>query len=1173
MPGGSMAGNSSGNSSGASSLMKSVREDVVMSTYSVAMIAGTVLMLGNMSRNLHLGNPLSIPHSVLYLAFLATYVLRHRIGARWLAPILLVALYLAGTFGYFIYGFIGNSAPLYMTLCIVAASFYGPRGGLIAAIASGAMMVVAAALAMSGHLVFGFDMKAFISSPFSWIAALTTFAAMAAMALTQVGLMHRNLESLLHEQQARMQEMAETNGRLEAEVAARAKVEAELRRQSALLENILTSLPQGISVFDAQLKLLVWNEGMIDVLELPPEIVVKNVSFEDLIRVPAQRGDYGPGDPEEHVRQRRELAMQFQPHSFERVRASGRTHLVAGKPFYVDGEIAGFITTYTDITERKNSELDIRRSNEVLQSILDNMPGGVSVVNGELRMIACNQLFKQLLEMPDELFVDPQPAFEAFIRHNAARGEYGSENLEQKIAESLERARHPVAHIFERERPNGTSLEIRGAPLPGGGFITIYTDITARKQSEREFLRLHERFSLALKTVGLGIFDWDAKENKLLADARVFEIFGVSPEGRNGQFNDWIDYLHPDDRERTITQVVAALRSAATDVKLAYRVVRPDGTIRHLEVHDHIVRDAATGRVLRLIGADFDITERKETEERLLLAEKVFDNSPVAIVITDSDNHIISVNDSFVRISGYAESEVLGHDPRLLASGLHDADFFKRMWQSLRERDYWEGEVWDRRKTGEIYPKWMTINVVRDREDASRVHYVAIFSDITERKQAEEHIHHLAHHDPLTTLPNRMELEARLEQSIAAADRNRHSVAVMFLDLDRFKTINDTLGHHVGDLLLIEVARRLRQTVRSSDTVARLGGDEFVIVVPALETPAVATTVAGNILAALCQPYQIEGHTLHSTPSIGVSIYPQDGNDVGTVMKYADTAMYHAKEKGRNGFQFFSPEMNQAAMARLDVEQQLRAALKLDQFVLHYQPRLDQGGRITGVEALIRWDRPGHGLQLPEQFIPVAEESDLIVLIGEWVLAAVTRQLRAWQDAGIPAPSVAINLSARQLRQANLPEHVAETLKTAGLPARLLGFEVTESMAMESPERSALLLRGLCNMGISLAIDDFGTGHSSLSTLKQLRFDYLKIDRAFFAEITHDSNDMAIVRGTIALAHSLGIKVVAEGIETAEQLTLLRSADCDEFQGFYFSRPLPFDDLETFMEHHSNTLS
>jgi diguanylate cyclase (GGDEF)-like protein len=493
------------------------------------------------------------------------------------------------------------------------------------------------------------------------------------------------------------------------------------------------------------------------------------------------------------------------------------------------------------------------------------------------------------------------------------------------------------------------------------------------------------------------------------------------------------------------------------------------------------------------------------------------------------------------------------------------------MWQALQEGDFWEGEVWDRRKTGEIYPKWMTINVVRDREDAGRMHYVAIFSDITERKQAEEHIHHLAHHDPLTTLPNRMALEARLEQSIAEANRNQRSVAVMFLDLDRFKTINDTLGHHVGDLLLIEVARRLRQTVRSSDTVARHGGDEFVVVLPALETPDVAATLAGNILKTLSEPYLIDGNTLHSTPSIGVSLYPQDGRDVDTVMKYADTAMYHAKDMGRNGFQFFSPEMNRAAMERLDIERQLRDALKLDQFALHYQPRLDRNGRVTGVEALIRWNRPGHGLQPPGRFIPIAEESDLIILIGEWVLATAAAQLVAWQKAGIEMPSVAINLSARQLRLAGLPGQIAAVLQDSRLPAALLEFEVTETMAMENPERASRLLGELRDMGIALAIDDFGTGYSSLAYLKRLPFDHLKIDRSFVAGIAHDPNDVAIVRGTIALAHSLGLAVVAEGVETAEQLALLKSADCDEFQGFHFSRPLPADELEVFLGKHSQT--
>jgi diguanylate cyclase (GGDEF)-like protein/PAS domain S-box-containing protein len=769
------------------------------------------------------------------------------------------------------------------------------------------------------------------------------------------------------------------------------------------------------------------------------------------------------------------------------------------------------------------------------------------------------------------LFAEPEPAFETLLRYNAARGEYG-QNPDQKIAEILELARHPVPHLFERERPDGTVLEVRGAPLPGSGFITIYTDITTRKQSERDLLRLHERLALAVKTIGLGIFDWDAGKAELHADERVFDIFGVSPEGRNGHFNDWVDYLHPEDRERTINQITSSLRTAVTDVKLAYRIVRPDGRIRYLEVHNHIVRDA-TGRAQRLIGADFDVTQRKETEERLLLTEKVFDNSPVAIMISDSENRIVSVNGAFARITGYAEAEVLGREPGVLGSDRHDADFFKSMWQSLAATNAWEGEVWNRRKTGESYPVWMTINVVRDRDDARHLHYVTIFSDITERKQAEAHIHHLAHHDPLTALPNRTALEARLEQSIADADRNQRSVAVMFLDLDRFKTINDSLGHHVGDLLLIEVAGRLRQTVRSSDTVARLGGDEFIIVLPALEAPEVAAMVAGSIMEALSRPYLIEGNTLHSTPSIGVSIYPQDGGDVTTVMKYADTAMYHAKDVGRNGFQFFSMEMNRVATERLDIERQLREALKSDQFVLYYQPRFNREGRVTGVEALIRWNRPGHGLLLPDQFIPIAEESDLILLVGDWVLEAVARQVRTWLDANLPIPPAGINLSARQLRQANLPERIAEMMNESSLPAGLLEFEVTESMAMDDPEKASRLLRELRTMGIPLAIADFGTGHSSLSFLKSLPVDYLKIDRSFIAGITHDSGDLAIVCGTIALAQSFGLTVVAVGVETEEQLALLMDAKCDEFQGFHFSRPLPADEFESFMRIHPNAFA
>ncbi|CAG0984654.1 partial putative signaling protein, partial [Rhodocyclaceae bacterium] len=538
------------------------------------------------------------------------------------------------------------------------------------------------------------------------------------------------------------------------------------------------------------------------------------------------------------------------------------------------------------------------------------------------------------------------------------------------------------------------------------------------------------------------------------------------------------------------------------------------------------------------------------------------------ILIADPANRIVSVNSAFARITGYGEDEALGRDPKFLGSGLHDAAFYRSMWQTLAATGYWEGEIWDRRKNGEIYPKWMTISTVHDRQDNHLTHYVAIFSDITERKRAEEHIHHLAHHDPLTSLPNRMTLEARLHQSIAEARRGGRSVAVMFLDLDRFKTINDTLGHHVGDLLLIEVARRLKDAVRASDTVARLGGDEFVVVLPGLETPDVATTLAGAILERLSETYLIEGHELHSTPSIGIALYPQDGEDVTTVMKHADTAMYHAKSKGRNNFQFFSHSMNAAAMERLEIERQLRDALQQGQFLLHYQPRLDMDGRITGVEALIRWNRPQRGLQSPGVFIPIAEETDLINRIGDWVLATVCRQIRAWLDAGLRPPHVAVNLSARQLRQPSLLGHVSHVLAATGVPAELLEIEITESMAMENPHKAALLLQEFKAMGIALAIDDFGTGYSSLSYLKRLPLDYLKIDRSFVADITVDPNDLAIAKGTIALAHSLGLKVIAEGVETDGQLELLRAHGCDEVQGYLFARPLPVAELETFLLKH-----
>jgi diguanylate cyclase (GGDEF)-like protein len=437
-------------------------------------------------------------------------------------------------------------------------------------------------------------------------------------------------------------------------------------------------------------------------------------------------------------------------------------------------------------------------------------------------------------------------------------------------------------------------------------------------------------------------------------------------------------------------------------------------------------------------------------------------------------------------------------------------------------------------------------------------HYIGGFTDISERKAAEDQIRHLAHHDTLTGLPNRFHLRARLEQALATARRSSGRVAVMFLDLDRFKIINDTLGHHIGDGLLVEVARRLGASVRASDVVARLGGDEFVVVLTEVEEIGAVRQVGEKILAALGARYDIEGNELHSTPSIGIALYPEDGEGVDALMKNADTAMYHAKTAGRNNVQFFTASMNAQASERMALENSLRQAVDHGDFELHYQPQVDlASGRIVGVEALVRWRHAEHGLIPPDKFIPVAEETGLIVPLGEWVLYEAARQVAVWRAEGIADVSVAINLSAHQLRDDALPGVVADVLSRHGIDPEDIEIEITESVAMSDPNATIEHLGSLRRMGIELAVDDFGTGYSSLAYLKLLPIHRLKLDRSFVMDIEHDPNDAAICTATIALAHSLGLSVVAEGVETVAQRDYLAGLGCDVAQGYLYSRPLP----------------
>jgi diguanylate cyclase (GGDEF)-like protein/PAS domain S-box-containing protein len=574
----------------------------------------------------------------------------------------------------------------------------------------------------------------------------------------------------------------------------------------------------------------------------------------------------------------------------------------------------------------------------------------------------------------------------------------------------------------------------------------------------------------------------------------------------------------------------------------------------------HLVGSLLTLRVL---------AQNRIARRRIDLLAKVFEHSGEAIVVADRDSRIVEVNPAFERQSGYAAAEVIGRDASLLASDSAAGGPHAAIAQAVRANGHWRGEVWERTKDGRVHPKWMSVTTVRgERGEVS--HHITSSIDITEVKRAEERIVQMAHHDTLTGLPNRIHLHGRLDQALASARRECIELAMLFIDMDRFKNVNDMFGHHVGDALLVEIAQRLKSAVRDSDIVARLGGDEFVVVLTSLahDGAGVAATIAGKLTSELSRPYEVHGHALHSTPSIGIAVYPVDGGDADTLMKNADAAMYHAKSLGRNNFQFFTPAMNQATAERLTLEEGLRSAIQRDELFLHYQPQVDlRSGRVVAVEALVRWRHPEMGLIPPLKFIPIAEETGQIEAIGAWVLEQAVTQVARWRAQGFSTLRVAVNLSPRQLRGDDFATLVSQTLKRHRLGGDALELEITESAAMNDPGRIAGLLRQLRADGVALAIDDFGTGYSSLAYLKQWPLSCLKLDRSFVMDIEHDANDAAISAATIQLAHNLGLAVVAEGLETAAQLSFLRDLDCDMVQGYFISKPLAADDCTRFLQH------
>jgi diguanylate cyclase (GGDEF)-like protein/PAS domain S-box-containing protein len=543
------------------------------------------------------------------------------------------------------------------------------------------------------------------------------------------------------------------------------------------------------------------------------------------------------------------------------------------------------------------------------------------------------------------------------------------------------------------------------------------------------------------------------------------------------------------------------------------------------------------------------------------LADKIFEYASEGVMITDPQGRILNVNRAFTEVTGYTRQEVAGKTPGILNSGRQPPEFYRGMWRSLTENGHWQGEIWNRRKNGEIYLEWLSISAVKDCQGQT-THYVAIFSDITTVKENEARLHTLAYYDALTGLPNRLLFQDRLQQALTRAARDNRLVALMLLDLDRFKIVNDTLGHSAGDALLVDAARRIGGCVRDSDTVARLGGDEFTVILPDVADIRSASKVAQKIVDSLSVPFTLEGHEVFVTTSIGISLYPISARNGEALVKAADIAMYRAKEQGRNNYQFYRSSASAETTALFTLENHLRRALERNELKVFYQPQVEiETGLITGVEALLRWEHPDRGTISPCEFIPLAEETGLIVPIGEWVLREACRQNKAWQDAGIPPLRVAVNVSARQLKQKTLAEKVAEILDDTGLLPEWLELELTESIVMQNAEEAIGLLNQLKSLGVWLSIDDFGTGYSSLSYLKRFPIDTVKIDRSFISGVTRDGDDAAISHAIITLANSLKLKVIAEGVETRDQLVFLREHQCCDAQGYFFSRPLGADQI------------
>ncbi len=688
----------------------------------------------------------------------------------------------------------------------------------------------------------------------------------------------------------------------------------------------------------------------------------------------------------------------------------------------------------------------------------------------------------------------------------------------------------------------------------------LWQVVRKRRQQEKslsaEIREREARLNLALWGSGDEFWDWNIRDNSLHRLGSNQLLGQGSTESLST--DEWrSNAVHPDDLPRVQKLLQEHIVGHTEMYESEHRIRNARGEWVWVRSRGKVVERDASGAPLRMAGTARDITAIRRAERERRVALEVLRSMSEAVAVIDLDFRFISVNPAFSRITGYSEEEVVGQDSRLLDSTQHSSDFYRRVRDILERTGHWAGEMWQKRKDSEEFLGWIEMSEVRDAQ-GQRSHFVAVVNDITDKKRAEQELRYLANYDTLTGLPNRALLSERLGRAIVRARRQETRVAVLFLDLDRFKDINDSLGHAAGDRLLKAAATRLQATVSASDTVARLGGDEFTVVLEDVESLPAVERMAREILTAFSMPLEVdERHDVIITPSLGISLYPDHALVPTDLLKFADTAMYQAKAEGRNTYQIYNEAMDAEARKRATVLSSLRKAMDRGEFRLMFQPRMALAdGRITGVETLLRWHSAELGEISPTVFIPLAEESGLILSIGDWVLEEACQTLKRWRSHGLHDISMAVNVSVLQLLRGKLPELLRRIIATTGVPADRIELEVTESMVMQNAEQTTAALNALREIGVSLAIDDFGTGYSSLVYLKRLPIDTLKIDKEFIGDLTRDPDDEAITATVITMGHSLGLNVIAEGVENEQQLAYLREQGCDEIQGYWLSQPI-----------------